>query len=271
MIAETQPLGMDDLVKLSLPIIVGSARIGAAFLVMPLLSTKVIPKRIRAGITFALVLAAYPMFAPIAASMEFWSKGQWVGFALKEAFIGAVVGYSMGVIIWALTALGELIDTQVGYNNTKIFDPFTNHEQGPIAVFMSQLGGLLFLGLGGLHVFLQILYESFNLWPPGSFYPELSVALSNFAVATAGSLLELAVRIAAPIVGVLLVVELGIGLINRMAPQLNTFYFAMPVKGVTALLMLALLLTHIVDVVVISIGSPELRLQTLDSVWRKTP
>jgi type III secretion protein T len=87
-------------------------------------------------------------------------------------------------------------------------------------------------------------------------------------VATSGSLLEVAVRFAAPVIGVLLLIELGIGLINRAAPQIDAFYFSMPIKAVTALLVLALLLTHLADVVKQSVDDSRTLLPKLDSVLR---
>lgn len=256
------------LVTLVHPLLAGLPRMGMALLVIPLLPAGLIPRRLRGGLIIALALPVYPLLASTMPAVD-WSAGQWMAYVLKESCIGALIGYSMGLLLWALTCAGELIDVQAGFNNAQIFDPFAGHPAGPVSVLMTQLGVLLFVALGGLHVFLQLLYESLQLWPPSSAYPDLGLAgLRDLAASGSGSLLELATRLAAPVIAVLLIVELGIGLINRAAPQLNAFYFAMPIKAVAALLMLALCLAHLVDVFRSQIEASQGLLEPLDRVWQ---
>lgn len=253
---------------LFLPLLAGMPRFAAAFLVLPLMTRAIVPRQIRIAFVLILVLVAYPGLAVSLPVMD-WNLWQWVAFVPKEMFIGGLIGYAMGMVLWTLTAVGELLDTQAGYTNARIFDPYGNHAAGPLSVLMSQLGVLLFVGFGGLQVFMQLLYESLVLWPPASFYPDLSGAVRDFAIATSGTLLEVAARLAAPVLGALLLIELGIGVINRAAPQLNAFYFSMPIKAVAGLLVLALLLSHLVDVVRQQMSDSQGLLPTLDRVWRQ--
>ena len=61
------------------------------------------------------------------------------------------------------------------------------------------------------------------------------------------SLAELTVRAAAPAVLLLALIDLGFGLVNRVVPQLNVFFFTMPIKGALAALMIALYLSYLSD------------------------
>ncbi len=243
-------------------------RFGAAFLVLPLLKKTFVPRQVRIAFVVVLALVAYPQ-AQATFSVTGWDTGQWLLFLLKETFIGALIGYTMAVMLWAITAVGDLMDLQAGFQNAQIFNPFGAQPGGPFGALLTQIGLLLFIGYGGLHVFMQLLYESLVAWPPASFMPHISgTALRDFAIDTSGSLLEIATRIAAPVLGVLLIVELGIGLINRAASQLDTFYFSMPIKAVTAVLVLALMLAHLVDVVRADIADSRRLLPALDRVFR---
>lgn len=267
---EALPSDLAAWITLARPLLAALPRFVAAFLVLPLLTRAVVPAQIRLAFLLVLVLVAYPGLAARFTSISNdWALWQWLGFLVKEVFIGALIGYAMGMSLWALTAVGDLIDTQAGFNNAQIFDPFGGHPRGPVSVLLTQLGVLLFVGFGGLQVFMQLLYESLLLWPPTSFWPDIGAAFRDFAVATAGSMLEIAVRLAAPVIAALLVVELGIGLINRAAPQLNAFYFSMPIKAVTSLLVLALLMAHLVDVMRQRFTDSERLLPALDRVWRR--
>jgi type III secretion protein T len=248
------------------PVLMGMPRVGAALLVMPLFPTQIVPRMVRSALCLVLVLAIYPLLAQDTTALR-WDAGQWLGFTLKEIFIGGVIGYAMGLLIWALMAMGAVVDTQAGYNNAQIFDPFGGHSQGPIFVLLNQLGVFLFMTMGGLQVFLQLLFESFRLWPVSSFTPVLGAALNDLLIKSSTSMLEVTARLSAPFIGMLLLVELGIGLLNRLAPQLNANFFSMPLKALAASLVLVLLLSHLVDLFTQQLGVSSSLLQTLDAVW----
>ncbi len=262
------PTSFADLAQTLHPLLAILPRFGAAFIVLPLLKKSFVSRQVRMGFVIVLALTAYP-HATATFSVSAWGPGQWLLFTMKEIFIGALIGYAMGIILWAIAAIGDLMDLQAGFSNAQIFNPFGGQPGGPFGALLTQIGVLLFIGYGGLHVFLQLLFESLLLWPPVSFTPDLSNSVRDFGIATSGTFLEIATRLAAPVIGVLLVVELGIGLVNRAAQQLDTFYFSMPIKALTALLVLALMLSHLADVVRSSIGESSGLLQKLDSVWRQ--
>lgn len=252
------------------PVLIGLPRVGAALLVLPLMPTAVVPRLVRAGVAMVFVLGAYPLLAQSAAGLN-WDAAQWMAFVLKEGFIGAMIGYAMGMLLWALGAVGALIDTQAGYNNAQIFDPFGGHTQGPLSILLTQFAVFLFMCFGGLQVFLQLLYESLQLWPVHDFTPSLGAVFRDLAIQSSFSLLELATRLAAPVIGALLVVELGVGLLNKLAPQLNTYFFSMPLKGLAGMLVLVLLLSHLIDVFTRQIGQSTGLLKALDAAWRGGP
>jgi type III secretion protein T len=94
-----------------------------------------------------------------------------------------------------------------------------------------------------------LLFESFQLWPVASFYPSVNEHLAQLAGESLGSILQLAARLATPVILLLALIDLGFGLVNRVVPQLNVFYFTMPIKGVLAALMIAVYLAYLGDVV----------------------
>jgi type III secretion protein T len=265
--AEGVSAHLTDMVRLLHPALATLPRFGAAFLVLPLLTKSTVSRQIRIGFSLVLAAVAYPQVTATF-SVSDWGPAQWTLYTLKEIFIGGLVGYAMGVMLWAIAAIGDLMDLQSGFQNAQIFNPFGGQPAGPFSALCTQLGVLLFIGYGGLHVFLQLLYESLLLWPPASFTPNVSSAMRDFGIAASSSMLETATKLAAPVIGALLIVELGIGLINRAARQLDTFYFSMPIKAVTALLILALMLSHLVDVVRTEIGQSSNLLQKIDRAWR---
>jgi type III secretion protein T len=145
-------------------------------------------------------------------------------------------------------SVGALVDFQIGLSNAAIFDPFGGHDAGPLTGFMARLAVMLFVVGGGLQVLASLLFESFRLWPVASFYPSLGERLFELGTGSLSSITQLIERLAVPIVLLLVLVDLGFGLINRVVPQLNVFFFTMPIKGVLAALMIAIYLSYLIDI-----------------------
>jgi type III secretion protein T len=248
------------------PLLAAYPRALTLMVVLPLFPQQDFPMMVRNGIALALLAGVYPMLA--AQLPGDLSPVAWIGFTIKESFIGFVLGYALGSMIWALESVGGLIDNQAGMNNANIFDPFGGHQGGPYAAFLAQTAVVIFVLFGGLPVLASLLYESFSLWPMNSFTPSLGPGYQALAVGGFQSLAAWTVSLAAPILIVLVVIELGIGLINRVASELNAFYFAMPIKAVTAALMVAVLLSFWIDVLHDHIGDLGQLLGKWDSAWR---
>jgi type III secretion protein T len=225
-----------------MPLAAAFPRMLALMMTIPLFPKAGFAFLVRNGIGIALLLAIYPMLATQVPPSG-WHVGQWLGFVLKEAFLGFLIGYAMGTIFWVFQSVGELIDNQVGLNNATIFDPFGGHAGGPYAGFLMQISIVLFVVLGGLQLLAGLLYESFLLWPMSSFVPALGDGYERLfrdGLQRDGALV---LTLVAPLIIVLVLAELAVGLINRVAPQLNSFYFSMPIKGVLAILMLVALIS----------------------------
>jgi type III secretion protein T len=234
---------------------------------LPLFPQQSFPLLVRNGIALALLAGVYPMLAANLPPPT-WSTVECLGYTLKESFIGFVIGYAVGALFWAMESVGALIDNQAGMNNANIFDPFGGHQGGPYAAFVMQMAVVIFVLLGGLPLLAALLYESFTLWPLRSFVPTLGegykeLALNGFALNA-----SLVIKLVAPILIVLVVIEMGIGLINRVASELNAFYFAIPIKAVTAALMVAVLLSFRVDVLRDGVRQLSQLLAQWNVVWR---
>lgn len=233
------------------PFLLGMPRIGTAMMTIGLLPHSVFPRQLRIAKTIVLSLAIYPLMLEHTSTglqtSNSWAPIVWVPFILKEAFIGGLIGYLMGTILWAFASTGEIIDTQIGFQIGQIFDPMSDRPQGPIGSFYGQFGALLFVALGGIHVFLALLFESFALWPTTSFLPALPDEGLSLSIEAGATVLQLAAQLFLPLFGILLLLELGVGVLNRIAPQFEGFYFSLPIKAAVGILLIALLLSHMVD------------------------
>lgn len=232
------PLDLAPVEALVYPTLQAMPRIAAVFAVLPFMSGTMLAGAARGGIV--LVLAAY--LGPAAGPVPGGGIAAWILIAGKEALIGLLLGLGFGVPIWAVQSMGDLIDVQTGSSNADFFDPVGGHEGGRTGEFLGWLVGSLFVVGGGLLALVGALHDSFRLWPAASFSPRLGEVLQAFVIQQGDNLFAWTLKLAMPVVMVLLLAELGIGLVGRISPQLNVFVFAQPIKYLLAVLMLVLLL-----------------------------
>jgi type III secretion protein T len=240
---------------LLLPLLLGLPRMLALLIVFPLLPTPTFPQLLRNGVAISLLLVTYPL-GMVQADLAPTSLVAWVGLIAKEALIGAVIGWAFALPIWAFEAIGAVIDIQTGSVNGAIFDPINNQAGGPWAPFMRLLGSVMFLGCGGLLVMLGTLYQSYIEWPITSAYPPSLNGVPEWSTSQIQQLMVMSVSFAAPAIAVLLAVDIGLGLVNRVAPQLNVFTLAMPVKGIAAALTVLLTMQFQFDVLGSQVTDP---------------
>lgn len=230
------------------PLFIAMPRIATAIVTAPLFPASVMSLLVRNTIVVSLVLIMYPHMA--AAALPPMAVGEWLFWLAKEAFIGLLIGFAVGSLVWVFESVGAMIDIQTGASNSLLFDPFGGHEGGPTSGFLSRLAVVLFVLGGGLQVLVSLLFESFLLWPVASFYPQIGPRLADFGAAAAGSMVQLIVQLASPFILLLVLIEMGFGLLNRVMPQLNVFFFTLPLKGALAALMIAVYASWLADVIV---------------------
>lgn len=218
-------------------------RLLSIFVVAPFLSPRIVTGFARMGL---LGMLAFFM-SPVAGDMPSLSIGMWLLIASKEALIGLLLGLGFGIFVWAMQSVGDLIDFQTGSGNASFFDPIGGHENGPTGEFLGWLVITLFVAAGGLLALIGVIVDSYRLWPVMSFFPDVGKVLQEFSVRQGDTLFLWIVKLSAPVLLVLVLVELGLGLIGRVAPQLNVFVVAQPLKSLLATLLMILLLFFVYE------------------------
>jgi type III secretion protein T len=225
------------------PVMLTLPRLVAMFMVVPFFSGRFINGPVRGGLLFTIAL----FMSPVAGAMPDLSPALWLLITLKETLIGLLLGLGFGIFIWAVQSAGDLIDFQTGSGNARFFEPAAGHEGGPTGSFLSWLVIALFVSAGGLAALLGVVVDSYRVWPVISFMPNLDRVLEEFVVRQGDTLFLWIVKLVSPVVMVLLLVELGMGLVGRMAPQLNVFVFSQPLKSLLAHMMILLFLFFLYD------------------------
>ncbi len=167
----------------------------------------------------------------------------------KEVFIGLFIGFFCSLIFEIIQCIGSLVDTQRGSSMSSVFDPTLGDQTSVLGALLQRLFVVLFFAGGFFLVFLTGFYESFQLWPILSFDPWIHPLFGPLMLREMDSFMRLILLWSAPMLVVMVLVDVGFGLINRFAPQLNVFFLSMPVKSAGALFMLMSLIWLYQDII----------------------
>lgn len=216
-------------------------RILALLATAPIFNNSALPVRIRLitglVITFALS-PALPSPPTIPAS-------SWLGLAVigEQLLIGLMMGFALRIAFVALDIAGELIGLQMGLSFAIFFDPGSSGQTPVMAQFLGLLTALIFLAMNGHLLTLTLLAESFTLLPIST-TPFHAAALSALLTASA-MMFSLGVMLALPLITALLITNISLGVLARVAPTLNLFAVGFPVTLALGFIILLLSLPYI--------------------------
>ncbi len=209
-------------------------RILGIFTSAPILSQRALPVRLRVAVSLLLAALVAPMVAAPAANLT--TFGGWMAVP-SEVLIGFVIGFIARVILSSVEVAGEAIGLQMGLSFAGFFDP-NSGQLNAVSRLLNTLSLYAFVAIGGPVLLVAAVVQSFEVIPPAT---ALADWLPRMQPASLGAgLFELGVIIALPYMALLLFVNLGLGVISRIAPQLNIFAIGFPVTIGAGLVLLAL-------------------------------
>src|SRR4029079_17187157 len=141
---------------------------------------------------------------------------------------------------------GSLIDAQIGVSLGSVFNPEFENDASLSGEMLHQLGLVVFLVVGGHHLIVSALIDTFQAFPVG--YAWISPPAIELLSGLVHQSLVLAVQIAAPVMGMMAVVGLAMGFLGHTIPQLNVLVIGFPVRTLVGLLVVGLAVPEIADI-----------------------
>jgi flagellar biosynthetic protein FliR len=214
------------------------ARLAAAAMLLPGLGEQDVPPMLRLGLALTLLALLLPSLAPaLPATPD--DSGEAARMIAQEVVVGLWFGGLARLVALAFTIAGQLVATLIGLQQMLGFDPDLGGQATAIARAFGLATAVLVLATGLYEIALRALAESYALLPAGAPMPT-GLAAETIAMAGAASL-ELALRLAAPFVVGAVVLNVALGLLARLAPQVQIFFVAIPGQIVAGIALLALL------------------------------
>lgn len=201
------------------------ARIFGLLASTPVFNSAAQPQRIRLVSGLVITLALVPVLPP----MPPIPPGSWLGLAVlaQQILIGLLLGFTLRIAFAAIDVAGELIGMQMSLSFAVFYDPQNAGQTPVLSEFLGLLVTLIFLAMNGHLLALSVLAESFRLLPVSA----TPFAGGGFAslLAWSSTLFSAGLLLALPLIAALLIANLAMGVLARVAPQLNIFAVGFPV------------------------------------------
>jgi flagellar biosynthesis protein FliR len=220
------------------PVLWPFLRVLGLFTTAPVFSTRAFPVRARIGLALLVAFGAQASLGgqPVVAIDGAFA----LGAVLQQTGIGMAIGFAVRLVFAAVELGGELVGLQMGLNFAAFFDPMSNAQTSAVSRFFGNIAMLLFIAINGHLTVLMAVVKSFDVFPIGG---SLLEALARLRLHELGThLFASALWIALPMIGLLLFVNLTLGVISRVAPQMNIYAIGFPVTLTAGLVGIAMVL-----------------------------
>lgn len=210
-------------------------RILALFSAAPVLSARSFPVRSRIVMAFFIALCAQAGLQdqPLISLNDRAA----MAVAVQQVSIGLALGLATRIVFASVEMAGEVIGLQMGLNFAGFFDPATSSQSSAVGRFFGNITMLLFVVLNGHLLMVQTIIASFQTFPVGQSPLQVMSQLKLHELG--GIIFSQGLLIALPLIGILLFVNAVLGVLSRVAPQMNAFAIGFPLTLSAGLLGLA--------------------------------
>lgn len=208
----------------------------------PVMSKKGVPVSVRTALVFCVtILLASSVPAGSSASLD--SFDFFIAL-IKELAIGCTLGYVYNIFFYMLMTAFDFMDMQIGLTMAKVLDPNTNVQQAFTGNFLSSVFVAYVFATDSHLLLIRLALYSYDIIPAGAevfMYEEVIKYMLNIF----SSAFMLAIRLSFPFIAIEFVLEMCLGLLMKLVPQVHIFVVNMQLKIITGLLLFFLMTSQI--------------------------
>lgn len=201
-------------------------RITAFMMSAPFFSQSNTPNRIKIFLSFFVSVLIFQTLSY--ERMEYAGIIGYTGLVVKEAIVGLLIGVMCRIVMYVLEFSGRLIDMEIGFSMVNTLDPTTNIQTSITGTLYTTLVTLMLIITNMHHFILTAVVDSFRLVPLGKavFRPNLYIIMADFI----SDYFIIAFRIILPVFCCILIVNVVLGILAKVAQQMNMFVIGIQLK-----------------------------------------
>jgi flagellar biosynthetic protein FliR len=230
------------------------ARLSGMFLLAPIFGSHIAPLRARAALLFFIAITMMPLLS-LERGAELVEAGTVVtmlGAVVREVLIGSAIGLASQFAFGGMQLAGQLGGIQMGAGLSNLVDPQTGERLTTMAQWSNVVALLVFLAVDGHHLLIRAVAESFGLVEIGGGLP--NVEGIGLLLLLAGSIFVIGLKVAAPVMLLVLMVNAAMGVLAKVIPQLNVFIVGFPLNVAAGLFGLLAALPYTIQLLGQSFG-----------------
>jgi flagellar biosynthetic protein FliR len=212
--------------------------------IAPLVSSMMIPMRVRALVCILLAAAAYPMLTRaqvggVSVSTDLYAL---IPLMLAELLVGFIIGAIAAVPLLMMEMAGVIAGTTMGLGLARVYDPTQDAEVDLLGQFFFFIAMAIFLSVGGLESLFRGLLDTFHRVPAGATTAALAGAASGTELFTGvvASGMDIALRVSAPVIAIVFLVIIMMGVLGKTMPAMNVLTIGFAIKALLGVFMIAL-------------------------------
>jgi flagellar biosynthetic protein FliR len=212
-------------------------RILAMMIQVPVLGGQGVPQQIRLslGLILSVVLIPWQQLPVDAKTIELAAYAVAVA---KELFLGTLIGFACSATFGAIQIAGEALGLESGFGSGRIFNPSLGDSGSEFSQIFVMVSLMVFLIIDGHHLFIIAMQKTFEVIPANG---PLPLGSMDTLIRIMAQMIVVGMRLALPLMAALIITDLALGLLSRIAPQMQIFFLGMPVKVAVSLIGLGLL------------------------------
>lgn len=214
-------------------------RLSAFIFTAPIFSNSQIPRKVKACFSVFISMIIYNTV-----TVELPAYSDVISFAIlvmQEAIVGLILGFIISACMYIVNCAGRLIDMEMGLSMANMMDPSTRIQASITGAFYTQMVLLLLLITNMHYYILRAIIDSFKHVPLGGvvFHAGLYEIMQSFLV----DFFVIGFRIVLPVFAAMLIVNVVLGVLARIAPQMNMFVVGMQLKIFVGLVILYIIVS----------------------------
>lgn len=214
-------------------------RVSSFLIAWPVFSVYNVPAHLKVLLSIIIALLLFPIINRSGLTAQGLEQNiAWL--AGKEVLTGLCLGFMTRLLFFGIAISGSFIATSAGLANAQIYNPIQGGQSTTVEQFYASLATLLFLALNGHHFFLQGLAQSFDAIPLSVSGTEIASLVSRFQDSgmILQSVTEAGIKIAAPVLVAVFLINIAMGIIGKAVPQINVLVTSMPVNFMAGLMIM---------------------------------
>jgi flagellar biosynthetic protein FliR len=211
------------------------ARVAGALVFVPIPGIRGAAEPARVALALAFTMALASRWPTVDAAAV--TTGTLLAWVAAEAALGIAIGVSIAISMECFALAAQVLGTQAGYAYASTIDPNSEADSGVLLVFAQLMAGMLFFALGLDRELLRLFASTLDRIPAGSF--AVRPAAAEATIRLGATVFAFGVRLAMPVVALLLLVDVALALLGRLNQQLQLLSLAFPLKMLVALLVIA--------------------------------